>query len=255
MPLWMLCFLCEFEYFELSSKYCHSKWVWPKVHCNLNSFPHNAAYMRRWTGWALVQRQAITQTNPDFSLIIGHLGRNLSETRIKIWRFSFKKMHLKISSAKWRPFCPGEDELKEQPLAQHISLGGALFSANCWLMGWFLSTNSHAINSSLRGQNVRHFADDIFSFIFVTEKFCILIKISLKFVPRGPIEKQKQTKKLSIGLDNGLAKYIQATSHYLNQCDPIHWRIYAASGGDELMDCHLWPLLLTWFNFNPGMDK
>ena len=40
-------------------------------------------------------------------------------------------------------------------------------------------------NSS--GQNGRHFADDIFRCIFVNEKFCILIKISLKFVPKGPI--------------------------------------------------------------------
>ena len=44
------------------------------------------------------------------------------------------------------------------------------------------------VNSSHPGQNGRHFADDIFSCIFVNEKFCILIKISLKFVPKGPID-------------------------------------------------------------------
>ena len=43
-------------------------------------------------------------------------------------------------------------------------------------------------NSSLPGQNVRHFVDDIFRWIFLNEKFCILIKISLKFVPDGPID-------------------------------------------------------------------
>ena len=32
------------------------------------------------------------------------------------------------------------------------------------------------------------FTDDIFKYIFVNEKFCILIKISLKFVPKGPID-------------------------------------------------------------------
>ena len=31
-------------------------------------------------------------------------------------------------------------------------------------------------------------ADDIFRCIFVNEKFIILIKISLKFVPKGPID-------------------------------------------------------------------
>ena len=38
------------------------------------------------------------------------------------------------------------------------------------------------------GQYACHFADDIFRCIFVNEKFCILIQISLKFVPKGPID-------------------------------------------------------------------
>ena len=41
------------------------------------------------------------------------------------------------------------------------------------------------INLSKKG---RHFTDDVFICIFVNEKFCILIKSSLKFVPMGPIE-------------------------------------------------------------------
>ena len=53
-------------------------------------------------------------------------------------------------------------------------------------------------NSSPPGENVCHFTDDIFRCIFVNVKFCILIKISVKFVSKGPID--------SIGLDNGLAK-------------------------------------------------
>ena len=31
-------------------------------------------------------------------------------------------------------------------------------------------------------------ADNIFKRIFMNEKFCILIKIALKFVPQGPID-------------------------------------------------------------------
>ena len=41
------------------------------------------------------------------------------------------------------------------------------------------------INLFPPGQNGRHFADDIFRWIFVNEKFCILINISMKFVPKG----------------------------------------------------------------------
>ena len=36
-------------------------------------------------------------------------------------------------------------------------------------------------------QNWRHFADNIFKWIFLNENVWIPIKISLKFVPRGPI--------------------------------------------------------------------
>ena len=42
-------------------------------------------------------------------------------------------------------------------------------------------------SSSPPEQNVRHFTDDIFRRIFVNEKFDILIKNSLKFAPKGPI--------------------------------------------------------------------
>ena len=49
------------------------------------------------------RRQAIIWTN-DGILLIGPLGTNFSEILIGIQTFSFKKMHLKMSSAKWRRF-------------------------------------------------------------------------------------------------------------------------------------------------------
>ena len=55
-------------------------------------------------------RQAITWTNANL-LSIGLLGTNFSENWIKIVSFSFKKMRLKMSSAEWRPFCQGVNEL------------------------------------------------------------------------------------------------------------------------------------------------
>ena len=42
-------------------------------------------------------------------------------------------------------------------------------------------------NSLRPRQDGRHFADDIFSRIFLNENVLISIKISLKFVPKGPI--------------------------------------------------------------------
>ena len=49
------------------------------------------------------RRQAITWTNIGI-LLIGPLGTNFSEMLIEIHTFSFKKILLKMSSAKWRPF-------------------------------------------------------------------------------------------------------------------------------------------------------
>ena len=57
-------------------------------------------------GLSPVRRQAIIWTNAGISLI-GPLGTNFSEILIAIHTFSFKKMHPKLSSAKWRPFFLG----------------------------------------------------------------------------------------------------------------------------------------------------
>ena len=54
--------------------------------------------------------QAIIWTNAGI-LLIGPLVTNFSESLIVIHTFSFNKMHLKMSSAKWRLFCLGLNEL------------------------------------------------------------------------------------------------------------------------------------------------
>ena len=57
------------------------------------------------------RRQAIIRTNAGI-LLIWPFGTNFNEILIGIQTFSFKKMHLKVSSVKWRPFCLGLNELK-----------------------------------------------------------------------------------------------------------------------------------------------
>ena len=74
------------------------------------------------------RRQTIIWTNVGI-LLIGPLGTNFKETTIKIHTFSFKKIHLKLSSAKWRPFCLG---------------------LNVLIHGWFsISPNQNCINSTI----------------------------------------------------------------------------------------------------------
>ena len=48
------------------------------------------------------RRQTITWTNTGL-LATGPLGTHFSDIRIKILNFSFKKLHMKMFSSKWRP--------------------------------------------------------------------------------------------------------------------------------------------------------
>ena len=58
------------------------------------------------------RRPAIIWTNARI-LLIGPSGTNFSEIVIGIHRFSFKKIHFKMSSAKWRPFGLGLNMLTD----------------------------------------------------------------------------------------------------------------------------------------------
>ena len=74
--------------------------VWAGIYASVNW-----ANFGSGNGLSPTQHQAITWTNVDL-LSIGLLGAGFSEIQIQIRNFSFMKMHLKMSSVKWRPFCP-----------------------------------------------------------------------------------------------------------------------------------------------------
>ena len=57
-------------------------------------------------------------------------------------------------------------------------------AANSELRRWAFTYCNNALRAR---QNGRHFSDDIFKWIFLKENVWISINISLKFVPRGPI--------------------------------------------------------------------
>ena len=74
------------------------------------------------------RRQVIIWTNAGI-LSVGSLGINFGEVLLEIQTFSFMKMHLKMSSAKWRPFCLCLNVLKCQLYS--------VFTALC--QGWHLA--------------------------------------------------------------------------------------------------------------------
>ena len=57
-------------------------------------------------GLSAGRRQAIIWTN-DGIILIGYLGANFTVILIEIYTFAFKKIHMKMSSAKRRPYYPG----------------------------------------------------------------------------------------------------------------------------------------------------
>ena len=76
--------------------------------------------------------QATIWTNAGI-LFIGPLGTNFSEILIEIHTFLFKKMHLKMSSAKWHTFCLSPNVLMYGLLCQETICNWWLPCENCQL--------------------------------------------------------------------------------------------------------------------------
>ena len=97
--------------------------------------------------------QAIIWTNAGL-LLIGHLETNFSEILIEILTFSFRKMRLKVSSAKRRPFCLGLNVLKS---ITHYHIN----SSNGWLRSTNYSSDRILIDSFI---NECHLVDWLWQF-------------------------------------------------------------------------------------------
>ena len=118
-------------------------------------------------------------------------------------------------------FCFGNAQIHHwcHPIRRSISARTICDNKPTYKLVW-TSWFSHFSHTA---ENGRHFADYIFRCIFGNEMFCISFRISLKFVPMCPID------------NNTTLVLIMAWRRicWIN-ADPIHWRIYAALGGDEL---------------------
>ena len=63
--------------------------------------------LQNLTHWGRVTHICVGNLTNAGILLNGPLWTNFIEILIEIPTFPFKKMCLKVSSAKWRPFCPG----------------------------------------------------------------------------------------------------------------------------------------------------
>ena len=113
------------------------------------------------------------------------------------------------------------------------------------VMLWHCQATSHYLNckalpvrqwvkdvlNTLRpSQHGRHFADDTFKRIFLNENIIISIKISLKFVPKGPINNIPALVQIMAWRRPGNKPLSEAMM-------VIYWRIYESLGLNELIMC------------------
>ena len=91
----------------------------------------NQTIIGPYNGLSPGRRQAIIWTNAGI-LLIGPWGTNFSEILISIQAFSFRKMHLKMSSAKWRPFCIGLNVLLMQDVGRIDQYQNAVKYNKAW---------------------------------------------------------------------------------------------------------------------------
>ena len=94
---------------------------------------------------------------------------------------------------------------------------------------WYVDEATHYL--IFPGQNGRHLADDIFRCIFLKQKFCILIRIALKFVRNDSIDNKRALLQVMASRRKG-DKAITRTN-----ADPVHRRLYVA----------LWWRWISWF--------
>ena len=129
-------------------------------------------------GLSPIRHQAITWTNAHL-LSIGSFGTNFSEIRIKIqtfysWKCIWKHRLLNCGFLSRR-----RSAKRDFVTNASGSLRGAIDDHN--------DIVCYSFNTLRPRQNGRHFADDTFKRIFLNENVEISIQISLKFVPKGPI--------------------------------------------------------------------
>ena len=133
------------------------------------------------------RRQAIIWTNAGI-LLIEPFRTNFSEISIEIHTFSFKEMHLKMSSGKWRPFCLGLNVLIRATFLVFNSI--------------FLSLNIHYIF-------IDHFYFDWW-IIFTPPRW-----ITLRTTFRKPSR--------TVTISSWMRKYFSSTPTPANRCHLVPW--------------------------------
>ena len=119
------------------------------------------------------------------------------------FQFNFRKVIFKLTlvnggwgisheiALRWMPLDLTDDKSTLVQVMACCHQATSHYLSQCWPRSMSLNgvARPQWVKWSPPGQIGRHFADGVFRCIFINEKFCILIKISLKFAAKGPIDK------------------------------------------------------------------
>ena len=160
--------------------------------------------------------QVIIWTNAVI-LFGGTLETIFSEILFEIHTFSIKKMHLKMSSGKWRPSSLSLNVLTSQRLVLYKWDPNLVIPALADVLACNgacpLADTVQLINSLVPGIFEWNFRHVIFKHIFVIDDWSFSCEIALTWKPQDLTDDQST-------LVQVMAWCRQATSHYLNQCWP-----------------------------------
>ena len=98
------------------------------------------------------QHQVIIWTNAGISLF-GPLGTNFSEIIIKSHISSFKKMHLKMLSAKWRPFVSSSMSKPRWIQWKRVQTGDQYINLFCLLLCGVHCRRHWSLSSNIKSQS------------------------------------------------------------------------------------------------------
>ena len=161
----------------------------------------------------------------------------------------------------WSPVSPGW-----RLWSTHITTGWGWRLPAC-TVSWSACPSRHIFNTLRPRQNGWHFADDTFKRIFLNENVIISIKMSLKFVPNGPINNipalvqimawhRPGDKPLSEAMMVNLQRHICVTRpQWVNSSPPsaAYMRQWIGSALVQIMACRLFgakplpePILTCW---------
>ena len=170
------------------------------------------------------RRQAIIWTN-DGLLFIGPLGTNFSEILIEILTFLFKKMRLKMSSAKWRPFCPGLNVLTHWGQV-YIDYGKGLLLVRFQAVTWNLYCHINEIRTQWVEDHSIHCM-----YIYSWNWFLIVLNTAIKdFEFEFEIE---------FDLTSSNGNIFRVTGHLFGEFTGPRW-IPRTKASDAELWCFLW---------------